>query len=112
MSNGNRPWTWRYKITYGQVHKHGVFGPPHTDGGDYAPLAVFSSEEDARLASAAPTMFEAIQTALFEAVPLGATGQVAISALNVQALRNALSRATPGGNESPGDSKERGGEGQ
>lgn len=38
-----------------------VYGPPHPiDGGDYAPLAVYSQEADALLSAVSPALLEAL----------------------------------------------------
>lgn len=54
---------WRYKQQNG-THPHKVFGPPHADGSDYAPLCEFSDAGDAILAAAAPDLLDAAKQAV------------------------------------------------
>lgn len=57
----------RYKPFQGRF---AVYGPVHPiDGGDYAPLAVYAEESDARLSAAAPELLEACRTALDGLLP-------------------------------------------
>lgn len=55
------PGPWRSKTAHGEIHKNGVFGPPHADGGDFSPLARFASKADADLAAAAPELLAALR---------------------------------------------------
>lgn len=43
------PWRRRYSTSY--TPAHGVYGPPHADGGDYAAIMRASEEADAILAT-------------------------------------------------------------
>lgn len=59
------PGPWRFRAPEaGTLQRGKVFGPKHKDGGDYAPLADFHNPEDAKLAAAAPEMYDALK-ALF-----------------------------------------------
>lgn len=63
MSNEKHtPGLWRAKILpsdQGGMHK--IYGPPHEDGGDYAPICETRKEYDARLIAAAPDLLKTLQ---------------------------------------------------
>lgn len=55
------PGPWRIRGTnYGYTTCY-VLGPPHKDGGDYAPICVADTEANARLIAAAPELLAALE---------------------------------------------------
>ena len=63
----NRPWTQGPYHTPGNISGYTechVFGPPHSDGADYAPICKANTPALARLFAAAPALYEALALAL------------------------------------------------
>jgi hypothetical protein len=59
MDETHTPGPWRVRGTNFGYTNCDVLGPPHPDGGDYAPICRANSEANARLIAAAPELLEA-----------------------------------------------------
>lgn len=96
MDSKHTPGPWRVRLhwtTHRSLKRPEVLGPPHKDGGDYAPICDVDTDANALLIAAAPDLLAACHAVMLWASTPGNHGGNPYCMKHVQACRDALLKA-------------------